>query len=576
MTAPTTEKPGFRDEDTEEDNDVASLLGTDVAAVYEKTRHWSADRKAAMMAWLRAQHTRETVKKRYRNPAELASAVDPTYVVTPAIAHIAKSVERVIQEPRRNLLVTMPPQEGKSNLCAVWAPIRALQVNPNCRVILATYGDSLAEDHSRSCQEIINTAGTGAVDSLTGLPLPDKLGLQLAHGRTAVSGWRVKGGKGGMVAVGLGSSITGRPADLMIIDDPYKNMQEANSDAHRKKVEEWMKSVAFTRLSPDASVILIQTRWHPDDLAGSIMKAELEAHPDDRSWRHINIPAVAEVGVPDALGREPGTPMISARGRTAQQFAATRRNVGELVWFALYEGVPAPPEGGLFSRKWFDSHRIPVAPEHPVFTVVAIDPADSGKNDEAGIVSASLYGDGKIAFTNDRSERMTSDQWARAAIQLAMETGAREIAMEAYSTATTYARVVKSAWREIAQEVRELHSQGQDLYPWQRKVLAAGEFGMPFQLHLWRGKGDAVARSGALRQAIEVGTAAVVGQYMTVFEDQAATWQQGQHQPDRVAAALIAHDRLEQRKGQTASYANPAQSAARVGTNTAWLSRKLA
>lgn len=551
-------------------NPEADFLEARAAKVYEATREWPADRKAAMMAFLKAQHTRESMKKRYSHPAELAKAVDPTYVITPAIELISKSVERVLREPQRNLLVTMPPQEGKSNLCAVWAPIRALQINPDTRIILATYGDTLAEDHSTSCRNIIAENGTGVVDALTGTAVEDKVGLSLATNR--ISSWRVKGGKGGMVAVGLGSSITGRPADLMIIDDPYKNMMEADSEAHRTKVSTWMKSVALTRLSPDASIILIQTRWHPDDLSGEILQAEAAVDKSERTWRHINIPAVSDVGVPDALGREPGVAMTSARGRTKKQFERTRRNVGERVWFALYEGVPAPPEGGLFSRKWFDKHRVPAKPPFPVYSIVAIDPADTGKNDEAGVVGASLYGDGTTVFTHDRSGRMTSDQWGKVAVQLAMEIEAREIAMESYNTATTYARVVKSSWTEVFAAVAEKHRQGRPLDDWERRTLATGGE-IPFKVHQWRGKGDAVARTGALRAAMETGKAVVAGVSMTVFEDQAATWQQGQHQPDRVAAALIAHDRLSERVGKDMTYGNPvAQPAAPA---PAWLSRKL-
>src|SRR5699024_2026004 len=130
-------------------------------------------------------------------------------------------------------------------------------------------------------------------------------------------------------------------------------------------------------------------------------------------------------------------------GRTAADFAATRRPVGERVWYALYQGVPAPVEGGLFARDWFSAHRLASLDERPVATVVGIDPAETGEGDEAGIVAAALLRDGTIALTHDWSGHMTSDQWARAAIRLALETGAREVAFEAYSTPTTYRRVLR-------------------------------------------------------------------------------------------------------------------------------------
>lgn len=516
------------------------------ASIGQRMATWAPDQRDAVMAHAKAHHVRQSTLTRYAHPAELALAVEPGYVMTPAIELLSKSVERALTEPQRNLLITMPPQEGKSDLCSVWAVIRALQHNPNSRIILATYGDSLAEDHSRKAIGVIRGHGTGAVDSISGQAIEDKLGLRLDESRTSVSGWKVEGGRGGLKAVGLGSAITGSAADLFIIDDPYKNMQEADSEAHRRKVDEWWKSVALTRLAPNASVILIQTRWHPEDLAGSILASEAALDPAERTWRYINIPAVSAEGVPDALGRPPGVTMESARGRTPAQFAARRRAVGERVWFALYEGTPTPPDGGLFSRSWFETHRIEAAPADPALTIVAVDPAETGKGDEAGIIAGS-YGHGVVALTHDRSGKYTSDQWARRAVELAVEVGASEIAVEAYTAATTYRRVVLGAYKTLHNEAQAAQRLGRELTPVEAACISPMP---PFKVHLWRGKGDAIARSALLRQAVEVGTACAVGNEMDTVIEQAATWQVGQHQPDRLAAVVIVHDRLTAQAGK--------------------------
>ncbi|QRE81851.1 hypothetical protein F1734_17440 [Rhodococcus ruber] len=539
-----------------------------VEKLHEHTRGWSAERKNALMLWLRAQHTRHVIQSRYSHPAELAAAVDPNFVITPAVDVISRTVERVIREPQRNLLVTMPPQEGKSSLCAIWAPLRALQLNPDTRIIVAAYGDALAEDHSRAARGWIETAGTGAVDAITGQPVEDKLGLQLSRTSTSVSSWQVAGGKGGYKAVGLGSSITGRAADLLIVDDPYKNMQEADSVAHRRKVSEWFKSVALTRLSPDASIILIQTRWHAEDLSGEILAAEQELPPHQRTWRHINIPAVSEAGIPDELDRPPGVAMTSARGRTPEQFATRRRQVGERVWYALYQGTPTPAEGGLFTRTWFDTHKLEEQPDRSTLRIIAVDPAETGEGDEAGIIAAALLPDGTVALTHDRSEQMTSEQWGQAAVKLAMETHASEIAVETYTAGTTYVNVVKRAIKAYRDKL-QAGFDGND-----REIAAAIRRTHDLKVYPWRGKGDAVARSALLRQAVEVGTCRTVTSEMTTLVEQAVTWQQGQHQPDRVAAAIIAHDRLIARGGRTSSLGNPARPAT-AAPAPAWLTRKI-
>ena len=514
----------------------------DPATIGEVSRSWQPETRQAMVEYLRSSRSREQIKARYGDASDLARAVDPGYTVTRAIKMIAEAVEVVLSKPRHNLLVTMPPQEGKSSLCAIYAPLRALQLNPNRRIILATYGDSLAEDHSRACRDIIVRHGSGVVDAMTGVAVEDKLGLQLSPTSSKVQSWRVAGARGGMIAVGLGSSITGRAADLFIIDDPYKNMIEADSVSHRRKVDEWFASVAQTRLSPEASMVLIQTRWHPEDLAGQIIAGEAQVEPRYRTWRHINVPAIAEDGIYDSLGRESGVVMDSSRGRDAFEFEQTRRKVGERVWYALYQGSPRNPAGGLFLRSWFET-RLEAPPERTVATVIGIDPADSGKGDETGIVAASLLGDGTVVLTEDWSGQMTSDEWARQAVLLALSTGAREIAMEAYTSATTYVSVLKRAWKDIHLEAVRKKASGAVLTDIEMRALPTT---MPFTVFKWRGRNaaDAVGRSALLRQAFETGKCKTVESKLAVFEAAAADWQAGQHQPDRVAAALIAHDRL--------------------------------
>jgi hypothetical protein len=161
---------------------------------------------------------------------------------------------------------------------------------------------------------------------------------------------------GGLLAAGILSGITGFGADLLLVDDPIKNAQEADSAAHRRRVLYEFRSTLMTRLHPGGSVVVIGTRWHEQDLIGTLLAEE----PD--RWRHINIPAIAEQGIPDALGREPGVAMTSALGRTADQFDDLRRSVGSRSWYALFQGVPAAPEGRLIKRQWLDDWRLPAAP----------------------------------------------------------------------------------------------------------------------------------------------------------------------------------------------------------------------
>lgn len=550
-------------------NDDGSFSSERAAKVYAEARQWPPEQKIAALKWLESAVQREKIRTRYANAAELATAVDPDFVITPALKLIADAIETVLAKPRHNLLITMSPQEGKSTMCAVWAPIRAWQLNPNRRVILTSYGDDLARTHSNNCRTVIESHGSEVFDPLTGARVEDKLGLKISAKSRRIDAWKIDGARGGMVAVGLGSAITGRAADLLIIDDPYKNMQEADSSSHRDKVDLWMSSVALTRLSPEASIILVQTRWHPEDLAGKTIAADAELPRNQRTWRYINIPAISEEGVYDSLDRPPGRAMVSARGRKKAEFDATRRSVGERVWYALYQGMPTNPAGGLFERAWFDP-RVPAASIiNPVAAVVGVDPADSGEGDETGIIGAVLQPDGSIVFTEDWSGLHTSDQWGRKAVDLALTIGAREIAMEGYATFKTYESVLKRSYQEFHREAREALAAGKDLTAVQLRALSPTQ---PFIISKYTESGDAVGRAAALRQALELRRAKVVEYKMGVFEDQAADWQQGQHCPDRVAAAVIAHWRLARLGSGQADYASP------LGRNSSapeWLTRRV-
>lgn len=544
---------------------------------------WSPARRERMVRAVGADRARAELIARANHPAELARLCDDSYVMTPAVELVSRTVEAAIRQRRRRLIITAPPQEFKSYLCAVWTPIRALQINPDWRVMLLTYADGLAEEHSIMARSFIERYGTGVVDAMTGVRMPDHLGLSLRPEKSSASNWRVAQGDGGLIAAGRDATITGRRADLIIIDDPYKNMQEADSAAIRAKVEAWYRSVALTRLAPGASVIIIQTRWHPSDLAGTLLAEDRDLPPEQREWRYLNIPAQAHAAIPDALGREPGVYLESARGRTPSDFRKLERDVGKRVWNALFQGAPVPPEGGLFSGAWFDAHRLTEHPETTTVRVVAVDPSESGHGDEAGVIGAALLPPPsaeaitawklmappdalppvapQIALTHDRSAQMTSDQWAEAAVDLALEINASEIIVEAYTAGDTYTNVVR---RMIASRLRT------ETDPRRRAQLSR----LSMNVRKWRKTGDAVARSALLRQAVEVGTCVTVAHDLAEMELQARLWQVGQHQPDRVAAAVIAHDRLNELAGRAISLASPTRALSRTG-NAAWLSRKV-
>lgn len=471
---------------------------------------------------------------RCASPAALAAALDPRFRVTPTISLLSDVAAESVLRPDRRDIVTTPPRTGKSRLLAIWTSVWALTRDPDAEVVLVSYSDELAQAHSREARQLIAEHG-------------DVLGIGLAPDKTSAGRWRVEGRRGGLLATGINSGVTGFGADLLIIDDPVKDASEADSAAHRRRVLAEYRSTLATRLHPGGSTLLVMTRWHERDLAGELLAAE----PD--VWVHTNVPAVSDAGVPDALGRSGvGVAMVSALGYRAEHFAAARRTSGERAWHALYQGVPTPPVGGLVHRDWFDRWRMSTSPSCPVFTVVGVDPSDSGRGDACGLVAASRTADGVVVVLADRSAPMTSDEWASAAVALAMEVGASMIAVEGFTTAETYRRVVADAISRARPTYR-------------------------IQVQSWRARGDAVARSAALLQALETGSCRVVG-HLPGLEGPAVAWQAGQHQPDGLAALVVAHDVLS-RAGRVEVVAPVAASLGdgrRLSSVSApWLSRPL-
>ncbi|WP_335583143.1 terminase large subunit domain-containing protein [Mycobacterium sp. MS1601] len=413
----------------------------------------------------------------------------------------------------------MPPRAGKSVLTSQVGTVFALASDPDSMIILRSYSDSLAEEHSRAARRLIEDHG-------------QMLGISLSTDKASVGRWELAGAGGGLLAGGILSGATGFGADCLIIDDPIKNSVEADSRAYKKRLSNEFRASLLSRLHPGASVIIVATRWAEDDLSGELMDE------DGSKWTVINVPAISTPGVPDALDRDPGVGMTTALGeRSVEDFREIERAVGSRAWAALYLGVPSTPAGTLIRADWLDAHRLPAAPRQPVKIVVGVDPADSGERDAAGIIAASIAADGTVAVIADATGQFTAEQWARAAVDLAVDLGASEIAIEGFAARVTYVKVVENALSRVRTP-------------------------RPIRVTSWppkgsgRGGGDALARSAALIQGLEVGTVRLAG-HLPDLEAAMVGWQAGQHQPDALAALVVAHDVLAHSLAGRVSFISP-------------------
>lgn len=273
----------------------------------------------------------------YPTPSALYRVLNPRAVDTPALRLIDQYLMAAERGEIKRLAIALGPQEGKSERVSRTFQLWSLLRNPDRRLVLASYQDEIATRWGRAVRnDILTHDGTdGTVD----------LGLRLREDTRAVDRWQLDGHAGGMVTAGIAGALTGRPADMLTIDDPFKDKAAARSRTVRQQVKDFWTATAVPRLAPGAPVVVVHTRWHEADLIGWLLKEQGD------EWTYLNIPALAQQN--DPLGREPGVWLESARGRTAVQWQRTREEVGESDFAALYQGSPTPIEGGLFQRSAF-------------------------------------------------------------------------------------------------------------------------------------------------------------------------------------------------------------------------------
>lgn len=220
-----------------------------------------------------------------------------------------------------------------SELCSIQFPAWVIGRDKDRNIIQASYSADLATDFGRQTRNLIASQEYQNV-------FPD---TKLSEDSQAKGKWNTNG-RGAYNAVGVGGATTGKGADFLIIDDPIKNRQDADSEVIRESQWGWYRSTARTRLSPEGAIILVLTRWHDDDLAGRILKGD-----NASLWKIIKFPAIA---VEDEPNRKKGQ-ALWANHFTLPILEETRRDLGSYEWSALYQQEPIDEESQEFKRGWF-------------------------------------------------------------------------------------------------------------------------------------------------------------------------------------------------------------------------------
>lgn len=251
---------------------------------------------------------------------------NPLYVRAGHHERICDRLEAVERGEIDRLMIFMPPRHGKSELASKRFPAWCLGRDPKRQIIAASYNSDLANDFGRNVRNLVNEPEFGQV-------FP---GVTLAPDSQAANRMNTNH-RGAYVAAGVGTAVTGRGAHIALIDDPFKDREEADSERRRDVVWDWYRSTLYTRLMPGGAIVLIQTRWHEDDLAGRILEQEAD------QWEVLELPAID-----DGKALWPEWYPIEALERI-------KATVGPREWSALYQQRPQPDEGTFFKREWFNT-----------------------------------------------------------------------------------------------------------------------------------------------------------------------------------------------------------------------------
>lgn len=399
---------------------MTEYAGYSDAALHAEARRLAALQDPAMMGL-------------YLHPGGAYRVRAHTRLIASALAQLGPDADR--------LLVTTPPQVGKSVLVSELLPVWWLARRPEDRIAIASYAGSLATKKARAVRRLIASHGA-------------EFGLHLQHGEQTAYDWSLTAG-GGVRAVGVGGGLTGHPiTGVGIVDDPHKDRREADSALMREHVWDWWSSVFLSRLRPGVPVVLVQTRWHPDDLAGRVLNHEGTATEGGR-WHVVHLPALA-TQEDDPLGRAPGEPLThpaltdDEREQLLAHWHDKRRTSTPRDWGALYQGDPQPAEGALLTHAEMAAAYCPT-PAAPARRAVAVDPSGGGR-DTAGVVAGYLGTDQRLYLTHDRTRRMSSHQWARTACTLAYETDAALVLVERNYGGDMTTLAVRTAWDALQRE----------------------------------------------------------------------------------------------------------------------------
>lgn len=297
---------------------------------------------------------------------DFTSRMFPSFRTTPFHARYYALLEAFAQGRIRRLMITIPPQHGKSLGSSVALPAYLLGLNPDLHIAIASYSASLAQKFNKRVQRLIDTPAYADIFPDTTIKAAGRAG---AYQRTAEL-TEVVGHTGDLVAVGREGSLTGNPVDVLIIDDLYKDAMEANSPTVRENCWDWYTSVVRTREHNLSRELIVFTRWHKEDLIGRIYQKErvvelknwsdIDTLPDG-CWLHLNLEALKTTPATELDPRGVGEPLWGERH--SAELLKEKQRLDTLQFEAMYQGRPSDAAGLLYGDNFQTYSALPAKNE---------------------------------------------------------------------------------------------------------------------------------------------------------------------------------------------------------------------
>lgn len=441
--------------------------------------------------------------------------------------------------------VSMPARHGKTERALKVGSVYRLDEDPDCRIMQISGSKSLVEQSSRWVRDELERPGAG-------------YRVRPRSDVRAVSDWQIEGHAGGIFVGSMSSRIIGRGANLLEVDDLIGSAAEAESPVYREKAWRFLQG-AFGRLEPNASVLIVNSRWHADDPIGRLLKEQ------PGRWEYLKVPALAEEHGPDLedpgkclcgdvydghedpLFREVGVPLWPER-YDIEALANRRLEMGAFMFSAQMQQRPLKRTGGLWREDWITDKRAPeMSVEEQIDRlrqrIVAVDPSasDDDGGDEAGIICLGKdKATGEAVVTADLSGHYTPEGWARTALVAAVELDG-DVIYEKNLTPVFMRRSFKAAWEALSREADDAEDDGYEPGT-VASVLGSGRIELPRLMpptkpvHAKNGKelrASPVAQRYEQRRVVHAGV-------FTLLEEQQLTWrpQIDKDSPDRLDALV--------------------------------------